>query len=79
MFVNGQTDWSRMRAGFEKMIEDYPHKWNLNNYARFACQAEDWSTLKVLVGRIGGNPVIPAWRNSRRLYDYYSQQIASQE
>lgn len=73
MFKNGQADWSRMKAGFERMIQDYPDPWNINNYAKFACLAEDWETVSSLGEKIGQNPLLDAWSQSQR---YYHQCIA---
>jgi len=62
MFVNGQADWSRMQAGFERMVADNPDdSWNLNNYAKFACLARDRKTLSSILTRIGLQKDTSAW------------------
>jgi hypothetical protein len=68
MFRNGQTEWTRMKSGFERMTKDYPDAWNINHYARFACQAEDWATVSRLAATIGEEPIVTAWRGTA---DYY--------
>ena len=70
MFDNGQADWSRMKAGFERMIKDYPDPWNINNYAKFACLAEDWKTVSFLNKQIEQKPLLDAWSRSQKYYDY---------
>jgi len=68
MFTNGQTDWKRMKGGFERILADYPDPWNLNNFARFACQAGDWSTVKRLTAAIGDKPIALAWFNDLQFF-----------
>lgn len=69
MFNNGQAEWSRMKAGFERMTKDYPDPWNINNYAKFACLAQDWVAVTVLAERIGETPLLGAWSGSKVNYD----------
>jgi hypothetical protein len=68
MFDSGRTDWTRMKAGFEGLIRDYPDPWNVNNYARFACMAQDWRTLERLSVRIGDKPIAMAWYGDGEMY-----------
>jgi hypothetical protein len=68
MFQDGSVDWNRMKSGFQQLIRDYADPWNLNNYARFACMARDWATMKALATKIGDAPVTLAWYNDNRMY-----------
>jgi len=62
LFSEGGVSWLKMKAGFEKMLADYPNSnWNLNNYCRFACLAGDRSTAKKLFDRIGENHHSRCW------------------
>lgn len=70
MFLNGQTYWSIMKRSFERIIADYPDPWNINNFAKFACLAQDWNTVTILAKKIGANPIEAAWGDSK---DYYEQ------
>ena len=72
MFVNGQTDWSRMKKGFEKMTSDFPDNWNRNNFAKFACMAGDKSALREQLNLIGNKVAIDAWRDIS-FYQHCSQ------
>jgi hypothetical protein len=54
--------WPLMKAGFEDLIARYPSSWNLNSYARFACEANDKSTFLQLAPRLTGeNLRADAW------------------
>jgi hypothetical protein len=61
IFLRKEADWERMRAGFERIIADYPDNWNLNNYMRYACIAEDHATVLRLGPRIK-KPLMEAWQ-----------------
>jgi hypothetical protein len=61
MFTDGQTDWNRMKRGFEKLIEDFPDSWNRNNFAKFACMAGDKKTLREQLALIGDRVALGAW------------------
>ena len=53
MFKTGQADWSQMKQGFERIVEENPHSWNMNNYAKFACLADDMDTFQSLTESLG--------------------------
>ncbi len=72
MFRNGQADWPRMKAGFERVVADYPDPWNVNNFAKFACVAGDAPTVFELAKKIGDKPIEAAWGSP----EYYSQCVA---
>jgi hypothetical protein len=61
MFFDGQTDWGRMKDGFEKLVSDFPDPWNRNNYAKFACMANDANALRQQLDLIGEKIIIGAW------------------
>lgn len=69
MFQTGQVDWIRMKAGFERLIADYPDPWNINHYAKFACLAGDARTVLDLTKKIGARPIESAWWGSTQYYD----------
>lgn len=73
MFSDGQADWKRMKTGFERIVTDFPDPWNINNYAKFACLAQDRSTLLKVAEKIGDQPIEAAWWGSA---DNYRQCIA---
>jgi hypothetical protein len=61
MFDDGQTDWKRMKAGFDDMLKDFPDDWNRNNFAHFACLARDWKTTREQIALIGPHIIGTAW------------------
>ena len=61
LFEDSLIDWPHMRDGFEDVIKRYPDAWNLNNYAKFACLAEDKRKAHELMDRIGTDIVPEAW------------------
>lgn len=56
-----EVDWKRIRAGFDDVVKRYPDSWNLNNYAKFACEARDYATAKRVLARIGEDVDSEAW------------------
>lgn len=68
MFRDGQAQWPRMKAAFERLVADYPDGWNLNNFARFACDAGDSRATLDLMKRIEGRIALEAWDYSMSYY-----------
>jgi hypothetical protein len=61
MFKDGQTDWSRMKQGFERILKNFPDDWNRNNFAKFSCMAEDVKVLRQQLDLIGDHVASAAW------------------
>ena len=59
---NGTAEWPRLRSGFDDIVKRYPDPWNLNTYARYACQAGDAKTLNRVFALIGSNIDEVAWQ-----------------
>lgn len=55
------VDWNRIRAGFDDIVRQYPDRWNLNHYARMACEAQDAPTARRVLLRIKGDVEPSAW------------------
>lgn len=68
MFKDGTTEWPRMRAGFDRITQDYPDRWNVNNFAKFACMAGDIATFSRLSGEIGDRPLETVWGEKNGYY-----------
>lgn len=61
LFADSFVHWPRMKVGFDDLIARYPDLWNLNNYAKFACLANDTQQAGVLLKRIGSGVIRDAW------------------
>jgi hypothetical protein len=61
LFSQSKADWSKMRAAFDDLVDQYPDPWNVNAYARFACLAKDRATLSALLARLGDRADFNAW------------------
>ncbi|MFD1296702.1 hypothetical protein ACFQ4Q_08640 [Lysobacter gummosus] len=66
LFLETEANWARMREGFDDVIARYPDQWNLQNYASFACDADDDETLAKLFERIREPSLDVAWRSRAR-------------
>jgi hypothetical protein len=62
-FIRPQGNWPAVRASFEDLVARYPDNWNLNGYARFACDAGDREAARRMLGRINDSVVPAAWAN----------------
>ncbi|MEQ1638997.1 MAG: hypothetical protein ABL903_20235 [Methylococcales bacterium] len=63
LFRDTRASWPKMKLGFEDMMTNYPKsKWNLNNFAMFACLAEDKETFLTLRNKIGADIMLEAWQ-----------------
>ena len=67
MFRKSRVDWPRMKAGFQEMLRRFPDPWNANQFANFACEAEDRATAKALLANL---PLVitPAWDGGENVY-----------
>lgn len=62
LFQDSRASWPRMRKGFERLMEQYPHSsWNLNNFAAYACRAGDTRTYQTLRARLEKPYYALAW------------------
>ncbi len=68
LFEDTFASWPRMKQGFEDMMARHPKsKWNLNNFAKFACMAGDKETFLKLRAQIGTGVVDAAWPENTSL------------
>lgn len=68
LFKDTFASWPKMKRGFEDMMARHPKsKWNLNNFARFACMAGDKQTFLKLRAEIGKDVFDGAWPQATSL------------
>jgi hypothetical protein len=61
LFEESGANWDDMKAGFEQLMKTFPDSgWTLNNYASFACRANDADTYRRLRKKID-RPEEAAW------------------
>jgi hypothetical protein len=56
-----EVDWKRIRAGFDDLVKRYPDSWNLNHFARMACEAGDMPTARRVLQRVKDDVEQTAW------------------
>ena len=63
LFEQSEVDWRRMRRGIAEVLDDYPDPWNIQNFAVFACVADDRFMTRDLFKRMEGRMLPPVLRN----------------
>lgn len=56
-------DWTRMKAGYERIIEDFPKSWNFNSYAYFACLANDLGAMRKIFPKVRKKVDREVWKS----------------
>ena len=65
IFKDTKASWTRMKIGFDDILKKHPDsKWNLNAYARFACDAGDKATYLKLRKRLTVNDPDPTMKEA---------------
>ena len=56
------VSWPHMRRGFDALMRQYPKSiWNANNFAIYACLAQDREAYGRIRARLGSHVIRPAW------------------
>lgn len=58
---SGEINWTRMKLGFEKIVQDYPDDWNRNNFSKFACLAGDFVEFRKQFEKYQNQPSASVW------------------
>lgn len=61
LFSDTNAFWPQLRQSFETVIRQYPDDWNVNHFAKFACEARDFAKVASLLERLNGRIVQEAW------------------
>lgn len=62
IFQDSLVAWDKMRRGIFDVIALYPDQWNIQNFAFYACLANDRGMTKVMFEKIRGPIIEDAWR-----------------
>ncbi|KPC50179.1 DUF4034 domain-containing protein [Amantichitinum ursilacus] len=73
------VDWPRMRAGFERLIHDYPAKDNYAAYARFSCQYGDIDALKQAMPHVDATHFDSVWWGQTPQFFQYCLQLSRRD
>jgi len=63
LFQSSSVDWPEMKNGIDDVLKAFPDQWNINNFAKFACIAEDKGKTRELLDQMSGGPIPDAWGN----------------
>ncbi len=61
LFTETNANWPQMKASFETVIKKYPDQWNLNHFAKFACEANDIAKAATLLKKLDKKINPRAW------------------
>ncbi len=59
--ARGELDWPKIRTALDDMVKRYPDPWNLNFFARAACDAGDKATAARVLRLVGDKVEPDAW------------------
>jgi hypothetical protein len=61
LFNSSSVSWKRMKLGIDDVLKRYPDKWNIYNFAMFACFASDEEKAVELLSRISEEKFTQDW------------------
>ncbi len=61
LFKESNVVWPDMRDGFVDILARYSDQWNIQNFAVFACLANDVEMTRKLIAQMEGRPIMMAW------------------
>jgi len=70
LFTDSDVVWEKMKRGIDDVLRRYPDQWNINNFALFACLAQDKRKARELFGQIKGPPIIEVWESDSAYLRY---------
>ncbi len=65
LFSHSLVHWPTMKKGIDDVLKRYPDKWNVNNFARFACLSKDQEKTAELLALVGNSPMSSDCRAAR--------------
>jgi Domain of unknown function (DUF4034) len=61
LFNSSSVEWNKMKLGIDDVLKNYPDKWNIYNFAMFACFAGDKEKGRELLDRIANEEIPTSW------------------
>ncbi len=61
LFHDSSISWNEMKLGIDDVLKDYPERWNIYNFAMFACFAGDKDKTHELLARLTNNKIPMSW------------------
>jgi hypothetical protein len=69
LFTRSKVDWPSMSASIDDVMARFPDQWNINNFARFACLAEDREKTRQLIALVQEPPMAEAWTRLKPTFE----------
>ncbi|HEY0891637.1 MAG TPA: hypothetical protein VGE32_01195 [Cellvibrio sp.] len=69
LFEKSKVRWGIMSKGIDDVLHKFPDQWNVNNFAFFACLAQDKEKARKLISMIENPPIQSAWLGSNENYE----------
>ena len=61
LFTDSLVDWPVMKKGIDDVLNKYPDPWNINHFAKFACDAKDKKKTAELIAMIKSDLLLEVW------------------
>jgi hypothetical protein len=69
LFTRTLADWPQMSAAIDDVLARFPDQWNINNFARFACLANDQQKNRQLIALIQEPPMTEVWNRLKPTFE----------
>ncbi len=79
LFTESKVNWPMMKLGILDVLDAYPDEWNLQNFAKFACLAEDTAFFSELMLRSEAQLIKAVWGRDLRMAERCKQLANSPE
>ena len=70
LFTSSNVVWEKMKKGIDDVLKRYPDQWNINNFALFACLANDREKASELFDLIKEPAILDVWKSQDSYLSY---------
>ena len=70
LFTDSDVIWEKMKKGIDDVLKRYPDQWNINNFALFACLANDKEKARELFNLIKQPIIWKVWKSEADYQQY---------